>query len=623
MPGEAERFATVRSGALDGRALSFTLALVLVLSAPGPAAAQPRSPSGEGAESRPPSGEDAESRPPSGEGAKVPAEPTPPVGERTDDDTEAAVSSADAPGRLGTEDVERCPPSDAPAASRKARAADHYDRGLVLYEEGDYARAIDEFVASYCDQAHPSAFYNIGQSYERLLDYERAVAYFERYIRETDPNDPNRRRAALRVEVFKRQPARITVATSPPGATVTLSGATGVNARGRANSEQPILALKGRYTMKIDKPGHQPIAEEINLQIGQPYSYYYRLEPERGFLRVSAAPRSARIFLDNKLVGIGNYSESVPVGRYELVVEAEGRAPERRDLEVFAGQSADESVALASPPASGRRALIIGSSLGLGVMGSAVLTSVLGGDPKIAGLAGLAGLGIGFGGAYLGVPATVTRPQAWSVISGGVIGATGGLIVGTLAGCSTSESEFGIEESCSGDPIGGGLFIGTIAGALGGAWAATALEPSAGDLALVDSGALWGTATGALFLAIFDADARIREAMLLSGLTLGLVTGATLAARADVSTRRIALVDLAGLAGLVGGFAVAQTLTPDSEQQTHFTLAGMGIGLIAGTFLTRHIDEPAPRQGSLRPALGAAEDAAGAATPTVGLGVTW
>ena len=97
------------------------------------------------------------------------------------------------------------------------RAAEHYDRGLVLYEQGDYEGAIAEFVAGYCDAPNPIMFYNIAQSYERLLDYDKAVAYFERFLRESSGESTERNKAALRVKVLEQLPARIQVATVPPG----------------------------------------------------------------------------------------------------------------------------------------------------------------------------------------------------------------------------------------------------------------------------------------------------------------------------------------------------------------------------------------------------------------------
>lgn len=518
----------------------------------------------------------------------------------------------------GTEEVDRCQTPDAAAPVRTARAADHYDRGLVLYEQGDYAGAVEEFVASYCDKPHPSAFYNIGQSFERLLAYDKAVAYFERYILESEPDAPNRKRAALRAEVLENTPAQVHVATVPAGATVTLSGDTGVTARAEANADAPLLVRKGRYQMRVELAGYVPVEQEIVARIGQPYSYYFRLEPEKGSLRVVATPNSARIFVDRKLVGLGSYVEAVPVGRYEVVVEAEGRAPEQRQVEITAGQSTELGIELAEPPGSGRGVLLWASSVGLGLAGSGTLGGVLDGDPTLTTLGGVLGLGIGWGGAYFGVPHDIPRPHAWHIIGSTLLGAAEGAIVTAYLVCDTEEFEGRLTRRCSEDGIAAGALASAMGGLLFGAVTAARFDPTAGDVAVVDSAAAWGVTGAGLFLAVFDNDPRIREPMLFAGLNLGLVAGATLAARSDVSLRRVALVDLGGLAGLVGGFAAGQAADSDDERLDHLALIGMATGLIATTLLTQNLDDDEPGAGSLAPAPSAATDASGRAVPTLG-----
>lgn len=525
-------------------------------------------------------------------------------------------------GRIssGTTEVDRCQASaELAEAERTARAADHYDRGLVLYEQGDYAGAVEEFVASYCDKSHPSAFYNIAQSYERLLDYEKALAYFERYILESDADAPNRKKAALRAEVLANTPAQVRVATVPAGATVTLRSETGVTARAEANADEPLLVRQGRYTMQVQMPGYAPVTEEIVVRIGQPYSYYFRLEPEKGVVRIVAEPPRARIFFDKRLVGVGSYVETVPVGNYQVVVEAEGRRSEQHAVAVTADETSSLSVALEAPPESGRTALIWSSSLGLGLAGSISLGAVFDEGSGLTTVGGLLGLGIGWSGAYFGVPDDIPRPQAWHIIGSSIAGVAEGAIVTAYLSCDTEEDETGTTvSSCSNDAIAAGALAGGIGGMLFGALTAGPIDPDAGDLALVDSAAVWGLATSGIVLAIFDTDARIREPVLFAGLNLGLAAGVTLASRSDVSLRRVALIDLSGLGGLVGGFALAQAFDAPGERIEHASLLGMATGLVAGTLLTRTLDEPDADVGTLTPATGAVKDASGQTALTLG-----
>ena len=62
------------------------------------------------------------------------------------------------------------------------RGADYYQRGEVLYLQGDYIGAVQELVESYCEVPFYSILKDIGQAYERQLEYGQAIAYFSRYV---------------------------------------------------------------------------------------------------------------------------------------------------------------------------------------------------------------------------------------------------------------------------------------------------------------------------------------------------------------------------------------------------------------------------------------------------------
>ncbi|HKE16676.1 MAG TPA: hypothetical protein VKB80_17505 [Kofleriaceae bacterium] len=502
----------------------------------------------------------------------------------------------------GTEEVDRCHPSQGGSErERIEHAADHYDRGLVLYEQGDYQAAVREFVVAYCDKPHPKMFLNIGQAYERMLDFEKAVAYFERFILESDEKGPNRKRAAIRVDVLRSLPARILVATVPPGAEVTLSGETGVTARARANGIDPIEVRKGVYTMRVEMAGHEPVVQRVVAEIGRPYSYYFRLEPKKGTVRVVASPADSRIFLNNRLAGIGSYLETVPIGRYRLVVESAGRPSRRQQIEVKAGKTTDLAVNLPAKPNSGRWELIVASGLILGSAAGGMADTLFDQESAVSSIVGLGGLGLGFGAAYLGVPRDVPVGTSSYIIGSTLIGALEGAMVASAfsgeecfndTNLDTNGDNIPDSRPCNDGAVGGASLAAGAAGLLFSSLTAPRFDLDAGDAALINSGAMWGTASGALFWAAFDTDEEVLEPMILAGLNLGVVAGAVLARGADVSRGRVALIDLSGLGGTVAGFALGTVFDTNEERLSHFALVGLATGLIAGTWLTRRLDAP-------------------------------
>ena len=523
-------------------------------------------------------------------------------------------------------EVDNCPVIEGTDQEVRERASEHYKRGTVLYEQGDYRAAVEDFVAAYCHAPHYSVLKDIAQAYERQVEYGRSVAYLDRYILAApDSEAKERRRQSFRVEVLRTLPAKIKVATVPANADVTILGPSGVTARSRANDEEPMLVQHGAYTMKVEMQGFEPISQDIEPEIGQPYSYYFRLEPKKGGLAITTVPHTARVFLDKKLVGIGKFAGEMPIGTYTVELEADGREPTVEQVEVTAGSTTAVTIELDKKPKSGRRELLIAGSLGGLIWGGGAFATIFGQQTTAASLGAALGLGIGFAGAYFGAPHDVTVGSSSFMTGSSLVFAGEGALIASFFLCDNVEEVSGdFSQSCDGDAITSAALAAGIAGLGFAAVTADMFDFDAGDAALMNSGALWGTVAGALFWAVFDTDPRLDEPLLLGGLNLGVAAGFTLAKRSEIGRGHVALIDLSGLAGMIAGVALVGVIEPDSqsERQPHFALGGMALGLITGAYLTRNIDEPKTTQ-TLQPSVVPTKDAAGSSTLTLGIGGTF
>ncbi len=537
--------------------------------------------------------------------------------------------------------VDNCPPEEAPPESETAEetdarhiqlAGDAYDRGLVLYEEGNYDSAVEAFVDSYCQKAHPATFYNIAQSYERLLDFERSVQYFERYVAEAENDSANAKKAALRAEVLRNLPAQVRIATVPAGASVTIRNKAGIIARGTANGVSPLEVRQGQYTIHVEKPGYETIVQGLETKPGKPYSYYLSLKPEETGLQVTVSPGNARIFVDKRLVGVGNYAESLPLGNYEIMVESPGRESVSRNIQLTEGKLNNQIIELAKPQQSGRRELLVASGVGLGITGGLALGSIFDQDPAITAVAALTTTAVGFGGAYYGIPESVTRGDAWYLIESTLIGFTEGALIGSMVSCKEVSPEFVEDEDfmerdevCTDGVTAGAAITGAMVGAVAATATRSKFQLTTGDAALIGSASFWGLVSASFFYAIFESEYRLRDPMLLIGLNLGLVAGTGLVANSEVSLRRVAIIDLAGLGGMVGGIGLSLALNAQDSRVEHFALFGLISGLVGGTFLTRSLDdEPSGATSlTLSPGLGSARDVEGKSVMSVGLSATF
>jgi hypothetical protein len=514
-----------------------------------------------------------------------------------------------APLRASAEGPLECPPAaDDDARRNKARAAEHYRRGQELYAQGEYERAIPEFRAAYCYVPAPEAVYNVAQAYERLVDYQRAVAWFEAYLAVL-PRGLREEKTAVenRLRVLRRLPARIRVSTDPPGASIRLEGAGGQSVEGKANAE-PLRVAAGTWNLRLELAGHVPIVETIVAEIGQPYTYSYRLTPETGILRVSARPRETRILVDDRVVGTGRFIDRVPVGERVVTLEAPLRPTEKRTVRVNATGVAELHVDMQpARPKNGKVELLI-LSTAFGVLEGGLVASSLTDNPAIVGGAAVATGALGFLVPLVFLPRQVPTGQTSLMIGGRGWGAIEGLGIATIVYGNPAAEENRVASAffVSGGSVVAGVGLGLVA---------RHLDVSAGDAALVNSGGIWGTTAAALLLASVDAGEEIIGPVLLTGVNVGLLGGAVLAARLEPSRGRMFLIDVAGVAGIVTGTALA-ALVQQGDKTAQFALGGLGGGLLVGALLTTSVDSDDDDAGMFA---GISERG----TPIVGLSGTW
>ena len=405
-------------------------------------------------------------------------------------------------------------------------------------------------------------------------------------------------------------PARIRVATEPAGAEITLAGDDGLIARGVSSEGGGlVLARAGRYEMVVRKPGFVPHRETIVAEIGKPYSYVLQLERERGRLLVQAVPGNARLFLDDRFVGIGRYEADLPGDDYTLLVEATDRISERRRIEVKPKQTERVVVELPPRPQSGRSQLLAYSA----VAGSVVIIGSLGtASDGVAAIAAGSGLVIGGVAGYLAIPDDIRLGSSSLAITGSM---GGGMLFGFSTAAVTDK------DSYSG-PL---VALGTVAGGVAGYTVAQLASLTPGDAALVNSGMVWGTVYGGLFASVFDYPDTIGYSLAAGGLGLGVLTSGLLVRSFSVSRAHAALIDLGGVGGLVLSVGIRSLIDQQSggdgdastERQGHFGLAGVTLGLAAATFLTRNYD--ATPLANLQPSVGRISAINGASVLSYGL----
>ncbi|HEY5950292.1 MAG TPA: tetratricopeptide repeat protein, partial [Kofleriaceae bacterium] len=339
-------------------------------------------------------------------------------------------------GYIGKEipilEIDDCPPPPqvTPEQLRKI-GSEHFERGETLYVQGDYKGAVNELVAAYCISPFYTILKDIGQAYERELDYEKAIAYLERFVMNVpkdaqrtnacsgDPQD-EKKNVIARINVLGALKAKILINTEPADSKITLSNDAGIAGRGRSGQELEVAG--GRYQVLIEHDGYHSVTQEIPAKIGKPYTIFTKLDPLKGRLRVRVVPADARLFLDNRQVGAGAYESELPGGKYKLTAEASGRLSVSREIEVFPNRDTPVSFELPPQPQVGRRQLLAYATVGGGVAGSFLGAATTNGGLIAGGLG--AGAAAGFLGTYFGTPKDIALGTSSLTITSSLIGGT-------------------------------------------------------------------------------------------------------------------------------------------------------------------------------------------------------
>jgi tetratricopeptide (TPR) repeat protein len=101
---------------------------------------------------------------------------------------------------------------------RNARARAYFEAGRALYSLGDYPSALREFTAGYQLVQKPEFLIDLGQTYRRLEQPDKAREMFQLFLATAPPAHPDRRQvASLLDEVSPRSPgASPPTSTEPP-----------------------------------------------------------------------------------------------------------------------------------------------------------------------------------------------------------------------------------------------------------------------------------------------------------------------------------------------------------------------------------------------------------------------
>ena len=157
-----------------------------------------------------------------------------------------------------------------------ARAAQHFERGEKLYEQGQFEAAVREFLDANRLAPRSATVFNIARCYENLGNSSEALAYYGILLKMT--REPTRRAEIQRrmALIRSRLSVGVLVTTEPPGASIT------VDARPLAEAQQTPAVVKlspGPHVLQLRRDGSRLAVARVEVQVGRQEKVAVTLQP--------------------------------------------------------------------------------------------------------------------------------------------------------------------------------------------------------------------------------------------------------------------------------------------------------------------------------------------------------
>ncbi len=149
----------------------------------------------------------------------------------------------------------------------QAVAAEHFERGLELYQEGSLDAALVEFERAYEVVPDYRVLYNLAQVQMQRGDYVSSIDLFERYLREGGTGIAASRKAEVDQDLVKlnSRVAKLWVDTNVEGAELFVNG----KLVGLLPLKQPVVINSGVCDLRVVKPGFDPRTHQVKVAGGE------------------------------------------------------------------------------------------------------------------------------------------------------------------------------------------------------------------------------------------------------------------------------------------------------------------------------------------------------------------
>jgi hypothetical protein len=221
-------------------------------------------------------------------------------------------------------------------------AAARYDRGVKLFDAGDYTGALAEFEAVYKLTSRWEVLFNVAVTQKKLFRYGAAVRTLERYLAEGGAGIDAPRRQAVERELaeIRALVAEITVIVEGAPARIEVDGLY----EGDTPLSRPLLLGSGRHVIRASRDGELPDERSVDVVSGQNATVTLTprprpVEKRTASVTIDSNPPGATLVIDGKPVGKAPWTGELEQGGHRVRATIDGYSPADQEVSVAGGQT--------------------------------------------------------------------------------------------------------------------------------------------------------------------------------------------------------------------------------------------------------------------------------------------
>ncbi len=152
----------------------------------------------------------------------------------------------------------------------------HFQIGVELYDENDFANALIEFKRAYEIAQDYHVLFNVSQTYYQMQNYAGALDAFQRYLVEGGANLARDRRAYVEKEIqrLKGRVAQVRVTVNVPGADILVDD----EKVATSPLDHPLTVSAGKRKITAQVPGKTPASQTIEIAGGDSTAITLQIE---------------------------------------------------------------------------------------------------------------------------------------------------------------------------------------------------------------------------------------------------------------------------------------------------------------------------------------------------------